>query len=108
MSGCWYMSLCSLLACVTIWGFRPSPPPFLSACCGEEWRDPFVSYWVVCGHKKRRRGGLSCTGVGCFEVLVLRYGGVSALCVLMGCREDFPAGFLGVGSMCFWVLVGVT
>ena len=34
---CWRMSLRSLLVCATIWGFRPSPPPFfLSACRGEE------------------------------------------------------------------------
>lgn len=57
--------------------------------------------WVGRGHKKQRRGGLSCVGVGCFEALMLRYRGMSAPRVPMGCREGFPTGFLWVGSMCF-------
>lgn len=53
-----------------------------------------------------RRGGLSCEKVAFSGVLMLRSGGGSAPRVLMGCRKGFPAGFLGVGSMCFRVLVG--
>ena len=109
---CWRMSLRSLLVRATIWGFRPSPPPFF-VCVSRRResagtrRTSFVPYWVVHGHKKRRRGCLSCVGVECFEVLILRYGGMPAPRVLMGYRKGFPAGFLwGWQHVFFRVLFG--
>lgn len=32
---------------------------------------------------------------------MLRYGGIPAPRVLVGCRKGFPAGFFGGGGMCF-------
>ena len=65
--------------------FAPHPPLFF-VC---------VSRGRICGDtKKRRRGGVLGVGVGCFEALMLRYRGMSAPRVLMGCRKGFLAGFL--------------
>lgn len=57
---CWHMSLRSLLACVTIWGFRPSPffvcvlrggmARFLCFLLGGVWVQEAAARWfVVCG-----------------------------------------------------------
>lgn len=78
------MSLRSLLACATIWGFRPSPL-FCLRVAGENGARPlFLIGWCV-DTRSTRRGGLSCAGVGGFEVLMLRCGGMTAPRVLMGC-----------------------
>lgn len=59
---------------------------FLCSLLGGAWAQEAAG--VVCG-----------VGVGYLEALMLRYGGMPAPRVLMGCRKGFPAGFRGVDSM---------
>jgi len=67
--------------------------PFLSACCPL-----FLIGWGV----DTRSGGAAVYRVrGCFEIPMLRYGGMPAPCALMGCRKGFPAGFLGRWQLFF-------
>lgn len=104
---CWHMSLCSLLVCATIWGFRPSPL-FCLRVAGKNGA-PFAPYWVGWGHKKLRRGGLSCAGMEYFEALMLRYGGMSAPACPNGLSKRLSCRFsLGLTACVFRVLVGAT
>lgn len=88
---CWRVSLRSLLACATIWGFRP--PFFLSACRGEEnlrghgTRPLFLIGWCV---GARSGGAAVCRVGGCFEVIMLRCGGHARAACPNGLSKRFP------------------
>lgn len=85
---CYLGGACRVVGVCDHMGFSPLTP-FCLRVAGKNGA-LLLFLWVGRGHKRRRRGGLSCVGVGCFESLMLRYGDMSAPRVLMGCQKRIP------------------